>query len=139
MWPFGVWGDAVRPAGVALQWDSDHIYLIMEFCAGGDLSRFIRMRRILPEKVARIFLQQLGENHVGLRDEDHWDSWCECQHPTSLLIFLACALKFLHDHNISHLDLKPQNILLSTPENPQLKLAGQVPALGCCGAVVGCS
>ncbi|XP_027553913.1 serine/threonine-protein kinase ULK3 isoform X3 [Neopelma chrysocephalum] len=66
----------------------------MEFCAGGDLSRFIRMRRILPEKVARIFLQQL-----------------------------ACALKFLHDRNISHLDLKPQNILLSTPENPQLKLA----------------
>ncbi|KAM4893019.1 serine/threonine-protein kinase ULK3 isoform 3-T3 [Sylvia borin] len=76
------------------QWDSDHIYLIMEFCAGGDLSHFIRTRRMLPEKVARVFLQQL-----------------------------ACALKFLHDRNISHLDLKPQNILLSTPENPQLKLA----------------
>nr|XP_032655687.1 serine/threonine-protein kinase ULK3 isoform X4 [Chelonoidis abingdonii] len=76
------------------QWDSENIYLIMEFCAGGDLSHFIRTRKILPEKVARLFLQQM-----------------------------ACALKFLHDRNISHLDLKPQNILLSSVENPHLKLA----------------
>ncbi|KAM9067009.1 serine/threonine-protein kinase ULK3 isoform 2-T2 [Sarcophilus harrisii] len=76
------------------QWDSDNIYLIMEFCAGGDLSRFIRTRRILPEKVARIFLQQL-----------------------------ASALQFLNGRNISHLDLKPQNILLSSLEKPHLKLA----------------
>ncbi|KAF6352743.1 unc-51 like kinase 3 [Rhinolophus ferrumequinum] len=41
------------------QWDSDNIYLIMEFCAGGDLSHFIHTRRILPEKVARVFMQQL--------------------------------------------------------------------------------
>uniref|UniRef100_A0A2K5PTC6 non-specific serine/threonine protein kinase n=1 Tax=Cebus imitator TaxID=2715852 RepID=A0A2K5PTC6_CEBIM len=60
------------------QWDSDNIYLIMEFCAGGDLSRFIHSRRILPEKVARVFMQQL-----------------------------ASALQFLHERNISHLDLKP--------------------------------
>lgn len=51
-----------RQCPLASQWDSDHIYLIMEFCAGGDLSRFIRLRRILPEKVARIFLQQLGKD-----------------------------------------------------------------------------
>ncbi|XP_038177483.1 serine/threonine-protein kinase ULK3 isoform X1 [Arvicola amphibius] len=76
------------------QWDNDNIYLIMEFCAGGDLSRFIHTRRILPEKVARVFMQQL-----------------------------ASALKFLHERNISHLDLKPQNILLSSLEKPHLKLA----------------
>ncbi|GAB1294272.1 Serine/threonine-protein kinase ULK3 [Apodemus speciosus] len=76
------------------QWDNDNIYLIMEFCAGGDLSRFIHTRRILSEKVARVFMQQL-----------------------------ASALQFLHERNISHLDLKPQNILLSSLEKPHLKLA----------------
>uniref|UniRef100_H3D300 non-specific serine/threonine protein kinase n=1 Tax=Tetraodon nigroviridis TaxID=99883 RepID=H3D300_TETNG len=65
------------------QWDAENIYLILEWCSGGDLSRFIRSRRILPERVARRFLQQI-----------------------------ACALQFLHERNISHLDLKPQNILL---------------------------
>uniref|UniRef100_A0A8C7FU02 Serine/threonine-protein kinase ULK3 n=1 Tax=Oncorhynchus kisutch TaxID=8019 RepID=A0A8C7FU02_ONCKI len=66
------------------QWDSENIYLILEWCSGGDLSRFIHSRRLLPERVARLFLQQI-----------------------------ACALQYLHNHNISHLDLKPQNILLS--------------------------
>ncbi|XP_056428658.1 serine/threonine-protein kinase ULK3 [Hyla sarda] len=76
------------------QWDRDYIFLITEYCAGGDLSRFIRTRRILPEKNTQIFLQQL-----------------------------ASALKFLYERNISHLDLKPQNILLSSFDKPYLKLA----------------
>lgn len=66
------------------QWDAENIYLILEWCSGGDLSSFIRSRRILPERVSRRCLQQI-----------------------------ACALQFLHEKNISHLDLKPQNILLS--------------------------
>ncbi|XP_062926531.1 serine/threonine-protein kinase ULK3 [Mobula hypostoma] len=76
------------------QWDGENIYLIMEYCAGGDLSHFIRSRRALPEHVARRFLQQL-----------------------------ASALQYLHQRNISHLDLKPQNVLLSSRTCPHLKLA----------------
>ncbi|XP_051053520.1 serine/threonine-protein kinase ULK3 isoform X3 [Phodopus roborovskii] len=56
------------------QWDNDNIYLIMEFCAGGDLSRFIHTRRILPEKVARVFMQQLDfgfAQHMSPWDEKH--------------------------------------------------------------------
>ncbi|XP_060709568.1 serine/threonine-protein kinase ULK3 isoform X2 [Hemiscyllium ocellatum] len=56
------------------QWDSENIYLIMEFCAGGDLSHFIRTRRVLPEGVARRFLQQLDfgfAQHMSPWDEKH--------------------------------------------------------------------
>eukprot|EP00058_Branchiostoma_floridae_P009420 XP_002594908.1 hypothetical protein BRAFLDRAFT_110776 [Branchiostoma floridae] len=76
------------------QWDRDNIYLIMEYCSGGDLSRFIHSKRTLPEYLAKRFGQQL-----------------------------AMALQFLRSKNISHMDLKPQNILLSSRDNPVLKLA----------------
>ncbi|XP_056881369.1 serine/threonine-protein kinase ULK3 isoform X4 [Takifugu flavidus] len=56
------------------QWDADNIYLILEWCSGGDLSRFIRSRRMLPEKVARRFLQQMGDSCWGL----HGPGWAEC-------------------------------------------------------------
>lgn len=79
---------------IDFQWDSYYIYIIMEYCAGGDLSRFILTRRMLPEFVVKRFLQQI-----------------------------ASALQLLHNHNISHMDLKPQNILLTSEEQPVLKLA----------------
>ncbi|XP_042909884.1 serine/threonine-protein kinase ULK3 isoform X2 [Parasteatoda tepidariorum] len=75
------------------QWDSTHIYLILEYCSGGDLSNFIKSRRRLPESVVHKFLQQL-----------------------------AAALKVLRSNNISHMDLKPQNILLTDFKQPVLKL-----------------
>lgn len=43
---------------------------------------------------------------------------------TNLLMIVASALKFLRSKNISHMDLKPQNMLLSTQDDPVLKLAG---------------
>ena len=75
-------------------WDDHYIYLVMEYCSGGDLSRFIKKKKVLPEFVAKYCLQQI-----------------------------ASALKFLRENNVSHLDLKPQNILLSSKNSPTLKLA----------------
>lgn len=46
---------------VFLQWNSTHIFLIMEYCSGGDLSSFIHSRVQLRESSARKFLRQLGE------------------------------------------------------------------------------
>ncbi|XP_076243644.1 unc-51 like kinase 3 homolog Aduk isoform X2 [Calliopsis andreniformis] len=63
----------------------------MEYCDGGDLSSFIKKRHSLPEFICRRFLQQL-----------------------------ALALKYLRNHNVVHMDLKPQNLLLM--KKPQLTL-----------------
>lgn len=67
----------------------------MEFCDGGDLSSFIKTRQHLNERVCQSFLQQL-----------------------------ASALEFLRANSVSHMDLKPQNLLLTSKSNPQLKLTG---------------
>ena len=37
---------------------------------------------------------------------------------------LALALQFLRSNGISHMDLKPQNLLLSSPMKPVLKIGG---------------
>ncbi|XP_065912343.1 serine/threonine-protein kinase ULK3-like isoform X2 [Dysidea avara] len=75
-------------------WDDQMVYIIMEYCSGGDLFSLIQKYRMLNEDTARKFLQQL-----------------------------ASALKFLREKNVVHMDLKPQNILLSSEHNPCLKLA----------------
>jgi len=74
-----------------------HVYIAMEFANGGDLSAFIKKRKVLTENLARIFCQQL-----------------------------CSALLFMREHNISHMDLKPGNLLLHRPKpnlNPALKVA----------------
>ncbi|KAK6924217.1 Protein kinase domain [Dillenia turbinata] len=60
------------------------IFLVLEFCAGGNLSSYIQQHGRVQEKTARRFMQQLG-----------------------------AGLEILHSHHIIHRDLKPQNILLS--------------------------
>ncbi|CAH1796451.1 unnamed protein product [Owenia fusiformis] len=76
------------------QWDDKYIYLIMEYSAGGDLSKFIRSKRALPQHIVKKFLQQIAQ-----------------------------ALQFLRSKNVAHMDLKPQNILLSATHSPILKIA----------------
>ncbi|XP_068081474.1 serine/threonine-protein kinase ULK3 [Anabrus simplex] len=76
------------------QWDDRYIYIIMEFCEAGDLLRFIHKRRKLPEAICKRFLQQL-----------------------------ALALRFLRSHNVCHMDLKPQNLLLTAKPKLTLKVA----------------
>lgn len=75
-------------------WDDRFIYIILEYCDGGDLSCFIKKRRKLPEATCRKFLQQLAQ-----------------------------ALQYLRNNNVCHMDLKPQNLLLSTKPVLRLKLA----------------
>ena len=79
---------------VDFHWDDKYIYIVMEYCGGGDLSSVIKQKKCLPELACRRFLQQL-----------------------------ASALQFLRQHNISHMDLKPSNLLIKGNNPPILKVA----------------
>ncbi|KAF4070434.1 hypothetical protein AMELA_G00285440 [Ameiurus melas] len=77
------------------------VYLVMEYCNGGDLAEYLHSKGSLSEDTIRSFLQQI-----------------------------AGAMSVLRSKGIVHRDLKPQNILLSysagrrvTPNNICIKLA----------------
>uniref|UniRef100_A0A3B4BFZ1 non-specific serine/threonine protein kinase n=1 Tax=Periophthalmus magnuspinnatus TaxID=409849 RepID=A0A3B4BFZ1_9GOBI len=59
------------------------VYLVMEYCNGGDLAEYLHSKGTLSEDTIRIFLQQIVQ-----------------------------AMKVLQGQGILHRDLKPQNILL---------------------------
>ena len=41
------------------------LFLVMEFCSGGDMADYIRTHRRIPEATARDFIQQLA---AGLKE-----------------------------------------------------------------------
>ncbi|KAL6520950.1 hypothetical protein OROGR_017519 [Orobanche gracilis] len=81
------------------------IYIVLEYCKGGDLSIYIQQRQgRIPEETAKHFMQQL-DSFYNLNDA-------------------AEGLKVLRENNLIHRDLKPQNLLLSTDGgNSVLKIA----------------
>ncbi|PSC74948.1 Kinase superfamily isoform 4 isoform A [Micractinium conductrix] len=64
--------------------EEDRLYLVMEFCAGGDLAHFLRRVKRVSEATAQHFMRQL-----------------------------AAGLRQMWAHHLVHRDLKPQNLLLS--------------------------
>ncbi|XP_024359687.1 serine/threonine-protein kinase ATG1c isoform X2 [Physcomitrium patens] len=66
----------------------NRIYLVLEYCAGGDLAAYIQRYGKVDEVVARHFMRQLG-----------------------------AGLQVLRNNNLIHRDLKPQNLLLSTNDD----------------------
>ncbi|KAF8523694.1 kinase-like protein [Hysterangium stoloniferum] len=85
-----------------------HIHLIMEFCAGGDLSQYIKRRGKIegleysPSPDAPVIYYP--HPRTGGLDE----RCVRC-----FLRQLARALKFLRSRNLIHRDIKPQNLLLT--------------------------
>ena len=47
--------------------DQNYIYIVMDYCGGGDLSHYIRNNTKLSEPVVKLFLQQLGSALKYLR------------------------------------------------------------------------
>ncbi|KAJ4850251.1 hypothetical protein Tsubulata_018316 [Turnera subulata] len=72
----------------------DRIFLVLEYCAGGDLAAYVHRHGKVTEAVARHFMRQL-----------------------------AAGLQVLQEKHLIHRDLKPQNLLLlSNATTPLLKI-----------------
>uniref|UniRef100_A0A2R5LJ83 Putative serine/threonine-protein kinase unc-51 n=1 Tax=Ornithodoros turicata TaxID=34597 RepID=A0A2R5LJ83_9ACAR len=67
-----------------------HVYLVMEYCNGGDLADYLHDKGTLSENTIRLFLRQI-----------------------------AGAMRALNAKGIVHRDLKPQNILLCHGPKPK--------------------
>ncbi|XP_039218171.1 serine/threonine-protein kinase ULK2 [Crotalus tigris] len=71
------------------------VFLVMEYCNGGDLADYLQAKGTLSEDTIRVFLQQI-----------------------------AAAMRVLHGKGIIHRDLKPQNILLSYASRRKSNVSG---------------
>ncbi|KAG1691913.1 hypothetical protein DVH05_026073 [Phytophthora capsici] len=70
-----------------------HIFIVQEYCAGGDIAQLMKANNGLKEEQARLYMSQL-----------------------------ASGLQFLRSQNVVHRDLKPANLLLSSRNLATAKL-----------------
>ncbi|XP_023870005.1 serine/threonine-protein kinase ULK2 isoform X2 [Salvelinus sp. IW2-2015] len=71
------------------------VFLVMEYCNGGDLADYLQAKGTLREDTLRVFLQQI-----------------------------SAAMRILNSKGIIHRDLKPQNILLSYTSRKRSSING---------------
>jgi serine/threonine-protein kinase ULK2 len=84
---------------------SAHIHLVMEYCALGDLSYFIKKRDTVGNNpMTRDMMQKYPNPRVGGLNE------VVVRH---FLQQLSSSLSFLRSQNLIHRDVKPQNLLLN--------------------------
>ncbi|PWY85973.1 Pkinase-domain-containing protein [Aspergillus heteromorphus CBS 117.55] len=102
---------------------TSHIHLVMEYCALGDLSLFIKRRDTLADhRYTREMISKYPNPRGGALNE------VVVRH---FLKQLSSALKFLRDRNLIHRDIKPQNLLLCpSPSSYRSGMAQVVPFKG---------
>lgn len=71
----------------------EHLYLVMEYIPCGDMMGYMHSHGTLPEDLARVMTRQILD-----------------------------ALSYLHERNITHRDIKPDNILISSEDPLTVKL-----------------
>lgn len=71
--------------------DDEYLYLVMEYCPGGDLMTILMREDILSEPHTRFYMSEL-----------------------------AIAIKSVHDLGFAHRDLKPDNVLIDNQGHVQL-------------------
>lgn len=73
--------------------DEDHYYLVMEFVPGGDLMGLVAAQGAILEDIGKEIMRQILE-----------------------------AVDYIHGRNISHRDLKPDNVLIASAEPVVIKV-----------------
>ncbi|KAA6380955.1 MAG: putative NEK protein kinase, partial [Streblomastix strix] len=86
----------VKPLGFFLNGKMNKAFLVLEYCAGGDLRKYI---------------EDMKKKGTEISENKAWE----------MIAQVASSVYLLHSHRIIHGDLKPSNILLT--ENLVVKLA----------------